>query len=147
MATTTLREAVIALLQADATLVATLTGGIQNRRGISRTDLPAAYNDRGELKPTAVVTIEATSPVGPAQFDFEQRFFQVWIYEQAGNNYAGIDVAKERIRALLHRQTVSIEPGCVHEIRHADSLGDSFDETLDAEMTYERFYAWTKRST
>jgi hypothetical protein len=70
----------------------------------------------------------------------------VWLYEEDKNHYASIDPARDRVRALLHCQTVTISPGAVHEIRHADGLGDSFDETLNAEMTYERFYAWRKRA-
>ena len=143
---TTLREAVIDLLQADGTLMGILTGGVWERREISRTLTPSVYTASGAMKPCAVVTVEATSPLGPAEFDFETVFFQVWLYEETGNHYASIDPARDRVRALLHRQTVVISAGGIHEIRHADGLGDSFDETLNAEMTYERFYAWRKRA-
>lgn len=142
----TLRQAVISLLENDATLMAILTGGVYDRREISRTLTPAAYSVVGALKPCAVVTLEVTTPLGPAEFDFETVYFQVWLYEEAGNHYAAIDPARDRVRALLHRQSVTITNGCVHEIRHADGLGDSFDEALNAEMTYERFYAWRKRA-
>lgn len=141
----TLRQAVIALLEADVTLMATLTGGVYDRREISRTATPAAYDARGNLEPCAVVTIESVAPHGPKEFDFERVFFQVWLYEQEGNHYAAIDVARDRVRALLHRQSVTVTPGCIHEIIHADGLGDSYDEALGAEMTFERFYAWRHR--
>lgn len=144
--TTTLRSAIKSKLSGDATLMATLTGGVFDRRGISRTGTPTAYDSSGNLKPCAVVTIEATTPVGHPEFNFERVFFQVWLYEQEGNAYAGIDVARDRVRAVLHRATVVISPGGVHEILHADSFGDSYDDTLGAEMTYERFYAWRKRA-
>jgi hypothetical protein len=142
----TLRTAVKALLVADGTLMGILTGGVYDRRGLNRSATPAAYDSRGQLLPCAVVTVETTTPTGPKEFDFEQVFFQVWLYEAEGNDYANIDLARDRVRALLHRQSVVITAGAVHEILHADSFGDSYDEALGAEMTYERFYAWRKRA-
>ena len=143
---TTLRQAVKAELEGDATLLATLTGGVYDRRGINRTSTPDAYNDRGELEPCAVVVVEAATPIGPhPDYRIERVFFAVYLYEEEGNAYAGIDVAKQRIKALLHQQRVTTTPDTVWEIRHADSLGDSYDEVLKAEMSFERFFAWKKR--
>lgn len=142
---TSLRDAVRALLAADATLMATLTGGVYHRRGINRTATPAAYDANGKLEPCAVVALETATPVGHSEFDFEQVFFAVYLYEEEGGNYASIDTAADRVRALLHRQTVTISPGGVHEILHADSVGDQYDDVLRAEMRMERFYAWRKR--
>ena len=143
---TTLREAVIDLLQADVTLMAILTGGVWERREINRTLTPSIYTATGAMKPCAVVLVEATSPVGPAQFDFEQVFFLVWLYEESGNHYSAIDLARDRVRALLHRQSVAITAGCVHEIRHADGGADFYDDVLSCEAAYERFYAWRHRA-
>lgn len=142
----TLRGAVKALLAADVTLMATLTGGMYDRREISRTLTPDAYDTDGTLKPCGLVSIETTTPHGPKEFDFERVYFVVYLYEEEGNAYAAIDVAKDLVRALLHRQTVSIDTGGVFEILHADSLGDAYDEALRAEMTFERFYAWRNRA-
>lgn len=144
--TTTLRTAIKSKLSGDSTLMTILTGGVFDRRGISRTGTPAAYDSNGTIKPCAVVTIEATTTKGPKEFDFEQVFFQVWLFEAEGNHYVNIDPARDRVRALLHRATVTISPGGVHEIIHADSLGDSYDDALGAEMTFERFYAWRHRA-
>lgn len=146
--TTTLRQAVISLLEADATLMAILTGGVYDRREISRALTPAAYSaTTGALKPCAVVTISTTTPETIPDRPFEQVVFQVWLYEEPGNHYAAIGPAADRVRALLHTKTVAITgTGAVHEIRHADGLGDSFDESLRAEMTYERFWAWRYRA-
>jgi len=144
---TTLRQAVVALLEADATLMAILTGGVYDRREINRTLTPAAYDVRGQLRPCAVVTISATTPETIPDRPFETVFFQVWLYEAEGNHYAAIGPAADRIRALLHTKTVTITgTGAVHEIRHADGLGDSYDEVLRAEMSYERFWAWRYRA-
>lgn len=147
MATTTLRQAVKAELEADVTLMATLTGGVYDRRGISRTSTPDAYDARGELEPCAVVVLEAATPIGPhPDYRMERVFFVVYLYEEEGNAYAGIDVAKQRVKALLHQQRVTTTPDTVWEIRHADSLGDAYDEVLKAEMSFERFFAWRQRA-
>lgn len=142
----TLRGAVKALLAADTTLLATLTGGVYDRRGISRTGTPAAYDTTsGLIKPCAVVTVSSDSRIGPAEMSTEEDYLIVYVYEADGNHYAAIDVAKDRIKTLLDRQTVTVTSGKVLEIRYADGIGDSFDEVLNAEMSTVRFLAWRKR--
>lgn len=142
----TLRSAVKALLAADTTLLATLTGGVYDRRGISRTGTPAAYDTTsGLIKPCAVVTVSSDSRIGPAEMGTEEDYLIVYVYEADGNHYAAIDVAKDRIKTLLDRQTVTVTSGKVLEIRYADGIGDSFDEVLNAEMSTIRFLAWRKR--
>ena len=126
----TLRSAVKALLAADTTLLATLTGGVYDRRGISRTGTPAAYDTTsGLIKPCAVVTVSSDSRIGPAEMGTEEDYLIVYVYEADGNHYAAIDVAKDRIKTLLDRQTVTVTSGKV----------------LDAEMSTVRFLAWRKR--
>jgi len=142
----TLRSAVKALLAADTTLLATLTGGVYDRRAISRTATPAAYDTTsGLIKPCAVVALSSESRLGPAEMATEEDYLVVYLYEADGNHYAAIDVARERIKALLDRQTVTVTSGKVLEIRYADGIGDTFDEVLNAEMSSIRFLAWRKR--
>lgn len=149
MATITLRQAVVALLAADVTLMATLTGGVYDRRMIGRSKDNPPYDSRGSLEPCAVVTTGTSLQAHPGGEregrPFEQQFFQVWLYEEEGNAYAAIDIAADRLKALLYGQTVSVSPGGVHHIRFADGVGDSFDEVLGAEMVVLRFYAWRSR--
>lgn len=141
----TLRAAIKAALAGDGTLAAILTGGMYDRRGISRTATPSAYNATGELMPCGVVTLETTTTHGPKEFNFERAFVVVYLYEEEGNAYAAIDPAADRIRALLHRQTVTTTPSLVWEILHTDSIGDQYDDVLRAEMRMERFQVWRKR--
>ena len=146
----TLRSAVVAVLEGDATLLATLTGGIYDRRGINRTLTPDAYDMTTlALKPCAVVTTGTSLQTDAGgerdSTPFEQQFFQVWLYEEEGNAYAAIDVAADRVKALLHDQTVTVTTGGVHHIKFADSTGDGYDDTMKAEMTSLRFYAWRYR--
>jgi hypothetical protein len=141
----TLRSAVKALLAADTTLMAILTGGLYDRRGISRQSTPAAYGATGQIEPCAVITLSSDSRLGPAEMATEEDFFNVYLYEAEGNHYAAIDPAKDRIKLLLDRQTVTVTTGNVIEVRYADGIGDSFDEVLNAEMSTIRFLAWRKR--
>src|SRR5574343_1355685 len=96
-----LRGAVKALLAADATLAATLTGGVYDRRRLSRTLTPDAYDSTtGKLKPCAVVTIssEAAAERALAEYQTEADYVVVYVYEPRGNHYAAIDTAKDRIK-------------------------------------------------
>ena len=146
MPTTTLREAIVSLLSGDATLGTTLTGGVYNRRDLSRTATPSAYNTTtGDINPCAVVTMSTPVQEAIKEAAFERDWFQVWLYEAEGNNYANIDIAADRVIALLHRQTVTVSPGGIHEIQYADGLGDSYDDVLRCEMSYLRFWAWRYR--
>lgn len=141
----TLRAAIKGALENDATLAGLLTGGVYDRRGISRTLTPAAFDANGAIEPCAVVTEEVTSPIGHREWAFERVHFLVWLYEDEGGGYGTIDQAKLRVRYVLHNQTVATDDGAVHHIEHTDSLGDSYDDVLKAEMTYERFVAYRKR--
>ena len=142
---TTLRSAVKSTLENDATLAGLLTGGVFDRRGLNRTTTDGIVDANGALKPCAVVTEETTSPLGHREWAFERVHFLVWLYEDEGSGYATIDQAKLRVRHLLHNQSVATDDGAVHHIEHTDSLGDSHDDVLKAEMTYERFVAYRKR--
>lgn len=143
----TLREAIKTALEDDATLGTLLTGGVYDRRGISRTLTPDAFDSNGALQPCAVVTLEVAAPeiTGHREWRFERVYFLVWLYEDEGGGYATLDPAALRVRSLLHNQTLATDDGAVHHIEHVGSLGDSYDDTLLAEMTYERFVAFRQR--
>lgn len=136
---TYLRDAVKTLLEADDTLMAILTGGIYDRGEISRTETPDAWDaDRGTLKPCAVLTMGTVSPRAPFD-DAATAFLQIYFYEKSG--YDNIEDAMDRVYTLLHIQQVTIDPGFVYEIRHANDLGDSKDDALDCSMSFSRYYA------
>lgn len=141
----TLRAAVKTAIEGDGTLAGLLTGGVYDRRGINRTATPDAYDANGELKPCAVVTVEAASPLGHREWAFEQVFVVVYLYEEEGNGYAAIDQAGLRLRTLFHNETLATTDGDVHHMEHADSLVDMYDEVLKAEMGYERFVCYRRR--
>jgi len=146
--TTTLRSAIKTLLEADETLMAIATGGIHDQSEISKSGTPGAYDSRGDLKPCAVLRMGTMTPTGPFTHS-ERQFFTIYYYEKPGG-YTNIDAMKYRVKTLLHStetsyKRVTISPGVVHSIYHADSFGDSWDDVLRCPMSYSRFYAIQKR--
>lgn len=145
----TLRAAIKTLLEADGTLTATMTGGLHDQTEISPSGTPSAYDTRGDLKPCGVLRMGTMTPLEP--FDTaERQFFTLYWYEKPGG-YANIDVMKYRAKTLLHTTTdsqkqVTVDPGFVYELRHADDFGDSWDDSLKVPMNYSRFYAVLLRS-
>lgn len=145
----TIRSVVKALLAADATFAAAATGGVYDRRDINRTQTPAAYNSTtGELKPCAVVVMSTSAEIAHREVNgFEQTFFFIYYYAPEGNDYAAIATMQARARALLHNQTLTITDGRVHDkVEFVDSPGDLYDDVLGAEMSYDRFMAYRKRT-
>lgn len=99
------------LLEADATLMAILTGGIYTSgavgpEGISRATTPSAFDANGYLKPTALVRQRDLVPDGNvqdgmAQMDSAIQVVEVWLYADQGDGYTAIDNAINRIYSVL----------------------------------------------
>ena len=142
--TTTLRSAIKALLEADDTLTATMTGGLHDSTEISPTSTPDAYDNRGDLRPCGVLRMGTMTPMEPFD-EAERQFFSLYWYEKPGG-YTNIDAMKYRAKTLLHVQQVTLDPGWLYEIRQADDFGDSWDDALGCPMSYQRFYAVLLRS-
>lgn len=136
----TIRNAIKSLLEADTTLLATLTGGVYGEAEISRQATPGAFDANGEIEPCALLTMEAEDPAGP--FETSSRAF-VTVYFYARSGYSAIDTALARVYALLHRQRVSGEG--VWEIRHAGDVRDQRDPALDCAMSMSRYTVYRRR--
>jgi hypothetical protein len=135
-----LRSALLDVLEDDATLTATLTGGVYGEAEISRQGTPGAFDANGEVLPCALLTMEAEDPAGP--FPTSSRaFVTVYFYARAG--YSAIDAALARVYALLHRQRVSDEG--VWDIRHAGDVRDQRDPALDCAMSMSRYTVYRRR--
>jgi hypothetical protein len=127
-------------LEGDTTLMATLTGGVYGEAGISRQATPGAFDANGEVKPCALLAMEAEDPAGP--FPTSSRaFVTVYFYARAG--YAEIDAALDRVYALLHRQRVSNEG--VWDMRHAGDVRDQQDPALGCAMSMSRYQGYRRR--
>lgn len=99
---------VYTVLNADATLLATLTGGIFKVEsigidGIDRTSAPAAFTG-GFLRPCALVRSRSFVPDGVLRDNIAKRqtvreTVEVYLYED--RTYTAIDTAKARVITLL----------------------------------------------
>ena len=137
-----MRDAVVAVLEGDETLMATLTGGVHTATEINRQLTPTAFDDNGEIEPCALVKFETEGPWGV--HDHSARlFFSVMFYERSG--YTSIETARARVYSLLHRQRVTPASGGCWEIRHSDDVLDQEDTALGCGLAVSRFYAIVKR--
>lgn len=93
---------------ADATLVATLTGGIYKRESVGMEGITrgtqAAFDANGYLLPCALVKQAPHVPDGQiydeaAQIDSARQRIEIWLYEDRG--YTAIDSAKARLKVLF----------------------------------------------
>jgi len=75
----------------------------------------------------------------------ERQFFSLYWYQKPGD-YTSIDAMRCRAKTLLHTKRVTISPGFVYEIRHADDFGDSWDDALGCPMSYSRYSVIQLRS-
>ncbi len=135
--------AVYDLLTADATLMATLTGGLYRAQEISRQTTPAAFDANRELLPCALLKQETATPWGPYA-NSGQLYMVLYCYERSG--YANIEAARKRVYALLHRQKVTPSDGSgCYEVRHVNDVLDQEDAALGAAMALSRFVATVER--
>ena len=100
-----------AVLNADATLLATLTGGVWKREsvgveGLTRATAAAAFDSSGYLRPCALIAERATVPDGVVKDLMAQKvstrvIVEVYLYADAGAGYSALDTAAARIYVLL----------------------------------------------
>ena len=96
-------------MEADSTLMATLTGGVfisgeLGREGITRTSAPTAFDSNGYLKPCALVRQRALTPDLQVVDQIEQvssatQVIEIYVYQDSG--YTSIDTALGRLYTLF----------------------------------------------
>jgi hypothetical protein len=99
----------------DATLLATLTGGVfqyssVGLAGITRETAAAAFDTAGFLKPCALVKQRGLIPDGNLQDEMTQQIsvrqvVEVWFYTDSGAGWSAIDTAMSRVFTLLYGYT------------------------------------------
>ena len=94
-----MRSDIVTLLQGDATLTATLTGGVHDGREITKELAAAAFDSNLELKPCALVKFSAETGDN-APMRTAAQVVSIFFYQRQG--YAAISVAMERANVLLH---------------------------------------------
>lgn len=99
-----------ALLEADATLLATATGGCYDydetgRMGINRTNTSGAFDSNGVIKPTVLIKLRSSTPDYDLVDDSNQtvslrEMLEVWFY--GDYNFTAIETMRNRVYVLLH---------------------------------------------
>jgi hypothetical protein len=127
-----------AVLEGDATLLTTATGGVWDfielgRMGLNRSNSQAsgAFDSVGQIKPCVVVKARTDLPFGeiaddPAQVVGMREMVECWFY--ADNSFAAINTLKDRVFTLLHGKQLAGTFVC----RHAGDFGQAHDLELDA---------------
>lgn len=136
------------ILNADATLLATLTGGVWKREllgveGITRQTAAAAFDSNGYLKPCALIAERATVPDGAVK-DLMQRtistrvIVEVYLFGDSGAGYTALDTAAARIYALLQgRQlTASAEVELVNVVGRWREVGGSLQNACATRLDF-----------
>jgi hypothetical protein len=140
-----LRDLVHTTLELDATLMATLTGGLYAGGEISRQDTPAAFDANGEVLPCGLIADEVEGPYGPYGFQStgSRAFFTVTFYQR--DDYTSIDAALARAYTLLHGVKIGSASDHVWRVDHADDSADLRDPGLDCAMKYSRYVVYRLR--
>lgn len=121
------------LMEADATLMAILTGGVYTKgatgvEGITRETAAAAFDGSGWLKPCALVRERDLVPDGAVRDPMAQQssagqVVEIWLYDDAGAGYSAIQSAKDRLYALFEGYQFADSL----EVAWANSLGNLRD--------------------
>lgn len=140
----TLRAAVKTALTADATLMAILTGGINDFEGYGRLGLTpsnATYAADGiTLLPCAVITWSTETPAMETYSgQGRRRFMQLWVYSHA--SYATIDSALRRAETVLHRLKISTDDVRQALLIYANDGPDYVDDTMQGALARFSRYA------
>jgi len=137
------RAGVLAVLEADSTLMATLTGGVHTKAEISRQGTPAAFDGNGEIEPCALLKVESVAPAGPYTHS-ARLVLTLYLYERSG--YESIEAARERVYALLHDTRVCPSTGECWRIAHGGDVADQEDQALGCSLAVSRYSATIMRA-
>lgn len=139
MSTTPVIDAIYNLLSADATIAALITGGVYRQRlapEISRQYTPAAFDSARNILPTMMIRLADSSILfgGYIGYNAEIRYWEKW-------NYTNIELARERVKCLLHKQTIF--DGVDRRVHLTASYwsGEIEDTSIDSRLLIDR-YQW-----
>lgn len=138
-----MREAIVSLLQGDATLTGHLPGGIFDAYEvdeISRQNTPGAFDGNSELQACAIVRVRGPVSVADTYTHGARQSVEIYLYNAP-------DEASERIYDLLHDtrlQPAGATAG-VWRIEHADDIAEQEDPALRASLDVSRYTAIIRR--
>ena len=131
---------ITAILQADHTLMTTLTGGVQDTVEITRQITPTAFDANGEIKPCALVRTGSEAPIFTKTMAVQTPVI-IYFYQRTG--YDKIDAALARVFTLLaqrHLGTLGI-----WELQFNSEIARTTDEALACSLAVQRYNAIRKR--
>lgn len=140
-----------ALLEADATLLATATGGVwdfdeSGRMGIGRTNTPAAFDQTTEvIKPCVLIKLRSSVPDYILADDSNQyvslrEMLEVWFYQDT--TFTAIETMRSRVYVLLHAKQFG---GAFMSYWQGD-VRNQRDIELDANVERSDYLVRAKRS-
>lgn len=143
--------AIKTILEADATLLATATGGVWDfdetgQKGLSRTLTPAAFDAAGVIKPCILIRQRSETPAGgladdAAQYVSTSQVVELWIYQDRG--YATIETMRQRCFVLLHGRQVT----GAFVVRWAGDVRSGRDIDIDAFVERSDYQVIARRSS
>lgn len=126
------------MLEADATFVSHMTGGVycfsEGVEEISPTHTPNAYDANEELLPCCYIRPETTQPDGPHDHGAVE-YVALYFYQRSG--YAATTSAMRRAYTLLQRAQFNAEK--VFELFHTDHVWGQRDQQLGANLQMSRY--------
>jgi len=138
-----------AILEADATLLTTATGGVWDydetgRLGINRM-LTSAFDSNEIIKPCILLKSRSAEPDQSlvdegARYQSTTEMLEVWFYEDDG--YSNIETMRDRVWTLLHAVQLSGTFMCLW----AGDVRQARDTDLDASVERSLYQVTTKKS-
>ena len=135
MGYTQTESAILAVLTADATFSAPLTGGIHIGPEMSRQVVPAAFDANNELQPCCLIKVESIIPTAVRIPGAGNKFINVLVYQLVGHD--AVATCLDRAYQLLHEKDI---PGAgAWRITFTDIIPLLPDDALSAHYGSIRF--------
>lgn len=132
----TLSSEIKTILEANASLMAVLTGGIfVDVEEISLQKTASAFDSNKEIKPCALIKIPNEAPAGPYKTSVRTTFI-IYLYQRSG--YDKIAAAMVYIYGDLNEHKIGTN---VWNIEHVNSVHQQRDQALDCPLGLLRFMA------
>lgn len=146
----TVLSAAKAILEADATLLATATGGVWDineagKSGINRTSTPGAFDSQGVIKPCVLLKLRSGTPDGALADDATQTvslldILEAWFYQDQG--YTAINTMRDRVYTLWQAKQLTGTFVCLW----AGDVRGGRDIDLDASVERSDYNVRRKRN-
>lgn len=148
-------SAIKSVLEGDATLLSTATGGVYDpdeagRLGLSRTNSNTsdAFDSNQIMKPTLYLKSRGDTPDGVLRDDADQfnstvEVVEIWAYDDPDTGYSNIRTMLDRCYALLHAAGLTATDAILHWAGDTPQL---YDDELDAAVQRADYQVFASNS-